>query len=202
MGLSSSWNNSKSWYIPFTPYYGIKDFFGWALGLICFLYIAIITPDKLLHFDNFILANPLITPPHIVPEWYFLPLYGVLRSVTNKSLGIFLLALSIFSLFLIPFLCKGTYLRSTAFDSLYKKVTWAFIINCILLGWIGKLPIMSPFFEIGKILTFYYFFYIFIILPVIVRIYTVLFHMYLYDKKNLKRNFLYDQYFFIILQFI
>jgi len=115
--------------IPFTPYYGVKDMYTAVLFLILFFSFVIITPDKLLHFDNFVLANPLVTPPHIVPEWYFLPLYGILRSVTNKLLGIFLLAMAIIGLFLVPFLCKGKFVRSAYFEPTYTFFCWVFIAD-------------------------------------------------------------------------
>ena len=97
--------------IPFMPYYGVKDLFSLIFVLIIFLLFVIIAPDKLGHSDNFILANSLVTPAHIVPEWYFLPLYAILRSVTNKLLGIFLIGCSIVCILLLPFICKGFIIR-------------------------------------------------------------------------------------------
>jgi quinol-cytochrome oxidoreductase complex cytochrome b subunit len=99
--------------VPFIPYYGLKDGFSIILVLILFFLFVIIAPDKLGHSDNFILANSLVTPAHIVPEWYFLPLYAILRSVTNKLLGIFLIACAIVCILLFPFFCKGFIIRST-----------------------------------------------------------------------------------------
>jgi len=107
---------------PFVPYYGVKDAFSIILVLILFMGFVIIAPDKLGHSDNFILANSLVTPAHIVPEWYFLPLYAVLRSVTNKILGIVLIALFIACIFLLPFLCKGFIIRSTTFRPFFSVI--------------------------------------------------------------------------------
>lgn len=106
--------------IPFIPYYGIKDVFSIILFLFVFFCFVILTPDKLGHSDNFILANSLVTPAHIVPEWYFLPLYAILRSVTNKLLGIFLIALAIICILFLPFFCKGFIIRSTLFKPFYN----------------------------------------------------------------------------------
>lgn len=80
---------------------------------------VILAPDKLGHSDNFILANSLVTPAHIVPEWYFLPLYAILRSVTNKLLGVFLIACAVVCILLFPFFCKGFIIRSTTFKPGY-----------------------------------------------------------------------------------
>jgi len=106
-------------HIPFIPYYGIKDGFSIILILIVFFLFVIVMPDKLGHSDNFILANSLVTPAHIVPEWYFLPLYAILRSVTNKLLGIFLIACAILCILLFPIFCKGFIIRSTVFKPGY-----------------------------------------------------------------------------------
>lgn len=106
-------------HIPFIPYYGLKDGFSIVLLLVIFFCFVIIAPDKLGHSDNFILANSLVTPAHIVPEWYFLPLYAILRSVTNKLFGIFLIACAIICIFLLPYFCKGFIVRSAMFKPGY-----------------------------------------------------------------------------------
>jgi len=110
LGVAASLDN-----IPFLPYYGIKDIFSIILILVLFFAFIIIAPDKLGHSDNFIIANSLVTPAHIVPEWYFLPLYAILRSVTNKLLGIFLIACAIFCILAFPVFGKSFLIRSTFF---------------------------------------------------------------------------------------
>jgi ubiquinol-cytochrome c reductase cytochrome b subunit len=124
-------------------------------------------PDKLGHSDNYIAANSLVTPAHIVPEWYFLPLYAVLRSVPNKLLGLFLIACFIICVILMPFINKNIIIRSAIFRPIYGFVVWIFFFVCFLLGWIGSLPVISPFLEIGQLVTFLYFFIIIIIFPYI-----------------------------------
>lgn len=119
---------------PFSPYYVLKDFFSlifvfFAMGLIVFW-----VPDLLGHSDNYIKANFLVTPAHIVPEWYFLPLYAVLRSVTHKLLGILLLALFILVILLLPYLCKHQLIRTTLFRPIHGFFFWIFFVNCLLLG--------------------------------------------------------------------
>jgi quinol-cytochrome oxidoreductase complex cytochrome b subunit len=103
---------------PFTPYYVLKDTFSLLLLLFVFFYIVFLTPDVLGHPDNYDKANFLVTPAHIVPEWYFLPLYAVLRSVTNKLLGIFLLFCLFFVLLCLPFFLTTFSIRSNSFKPL------------------------------------------------------------------------------------
>lgn len=151
---------------PFTPYYLVKDFFSLifvflAMGLIVFL-----VPDLLGHSDNYIKANFLVTPAHIVPEWYFLPLYAVLRSVTHKLLGILLLALFILVILLLPYLCKHQMIRSTLFRPLHGFVFWLFFVNCLLLGWIGGLPTDAPYLALGQLFTALHFFLLAVAFPV------------------------------------
>lgn len=162
LGISVELDNA-----PFIPYYGIKDTYTIILFLFIFFIFVFFFPDKLGHSDNYIMANSLVTPPHIVPEWYFLPLYAVLRSVPNKLLGLFLIVCFIVCIILIPFICKNFIIRSTMFRPLYGSVVWFFFFICYLLGWIGSLPVISPFLEIGQLVTFLYFFILLVIFPLI-----------------------------------
>ena len=107
-------------------------------------------PDLLGHSDNYNLANALVTPSHIVPEWYFLPLYAVLRSVTNKLLGIFLIFCFIVCLIILPFNLKNMFIRSSTFKPLFAFFFWFFVVVCLLLGWIGSLPVMAPYVVLVK----------------------------------------------------
>jgi len=152
-------------HIPMIPYYSVKDAFSIIIVLIIFLLFVILMPDKLGHSDNFILANSLVTPAHIVPEWYFLPLYAILRSVTNKLLGVALIGLAIICIFLLPYFCKNFIIRSGAFRPIYGFIVAIFFVICLFLGWIGSLPVMSPYLEVGQLTTFFYFVMIFYIFP-------------------------------------
>jgi len=142
--------------IPFIPYYGIKDTFSILLILFLFFYFIFYAPDALGHPDNFMEANFLVTPSHIVPEWYFLPLYALLRSVPNKLFGLFLLLMFVACIFLLPFYNKG-FIRSGVFRPLYSIIVWIFLSVCFLLGWVGGLPVIYPFYELDKFLLFYIF---------------------------------------------
>jgi ubiquinol-cytochrome c reductase cytochrome b/c1 subunit len=150
--------------IPFIPYYGIKDLFSIFLILFLFFYYVFLYPDALGHEDNYIVANFLVTPAHIVPEWYFLPLYAVLRSVPNKLFGVFLILMFILCIIFLPFYNKGL-IRSAMFRPFHAFFIWVFFFVCLLLGWIGGLPVIYPFYEVGQILTFLYFFILLIIFP-------------------------------------
>lgn len=147
------------------PYYTLKDAFSINLVLILFLGFIILDPDKLGHSDNFILANSLVTPAHIVPEWYFLPLYAILRSVTNKLLGVALIGLAILCIFLLPYFCKNFIIRSGSFRPFYAFMVCFFYVICLFLGWIGSLPVMVPYLEIGQYVTLFYFIMIIILFP-------------------------------------
>ena len=152
--------------IPFTPYFTIKDIFGIIMFFILFSYFIFFDPVYLGHPDNFIPANPLVTPAHIVPEWYFLPFYAILRSVPNKLFGVLLLLGSIIVLLIFPFLIK-TNINTGFLRPLYQKLFWLFFFNSILLGWIGGKAIEEPFYTLGQLFTIFYFMYFLIILPLL-----------------------------------
>lgn len=123
--------------IPFHPYYTIKDLFGIAVFLAFFAAFVFFMPNSLGHPDNYIPADPLATPSHIVPEWYFLPFYAILRAVPDKLLGVLAMFGSIAVLFVLPWLDTSK-VRSATFRPLYKKFYWVFIVVCIGLGWCGQ----------------------------------------------------------------
>jgi quinol-cytochrome oxidoreductase complex cytochrome b subunit len=163
LGISSSSDK-----IPFTPYFTVKDLFGVFVFLIIFFVFLFFYPNYLGHFDNYIPANPLATPPHIVPEWYFLPFYAILRSVPDKFFGVFLLLFSIISLFILIFLKSFIYGRnllvaSSTFSLLSQIIFWIFFFNSLMLGFIGQKPVTSPFYEMGQISTLLYFFLFYLI---------------------------------------
>jgi len=140
------------------PYYIIKDVFGLNLIFIFLAYLVFSIPNFLGHSDNYILGNPLVTPPHIVPEWYFLPLYAVLRSIPNKLLGVIALACSILIMLFLPFVIgKWLVVRSLFFKPFLKCLIIAFIINSFFLGWVGGQPVIPPYYFIGQVSTFIYF---------------------------------------------
>jgi quinol-cytochrome oxidoreductase complex cytochrome b subunit len=116
------------------------------------------------HPDNYIIANPLSTPTHITPEWYFLPFYAILRSIPSKLFGVSALGFAIISLFFVPVLLFSE-TRSLSFKPFSQILFWVFFVNCIVLTWIGSLPVKYPFIGIGQILTLYYFIHFFVVGP-------------------------------------
>lgn len=169
--------------IPLFPYYSIKDFFSIIFVWFFFFLIIFKSPDLLGHSDNYNIANALVTPVHIVPEWYFLPLYAVLRSVTDKLLGILLIALFIICILLLPFILKNIVIRSSLFKPFFAIVFWYFVFTCLLLGWIGGLPVMVPYTFIGLGLTISYFFIILVLFPL-----NDVFEKVLYDVYHMSTN--------------
>ena len=152
--------------IPFHPYYTIKDFFGLGVFFIIFGIFVFFLPNSLGHPDNYIPADPLVTPEHIVPEWYFLPFYAILRAIPFKLLGVLAMLGSIFILFVLPWLdtCK---VRSCRFRPIYKQFFWIFIFNFIVLGWVGSKVPEGHYLIISRICTAYYFTHFLIILPIL-----------------------------------
>jgi len=155
--------------IPFTPYYLLKDLFGFALFFAFFAGFIFFAPNMLNHPDNYIPANSTVTPPHIVPEWYFLPFYAVLRSVPNKIGGVLLMLSSILVLFLLPFISVAE-IRSFQFRTFSRYWFWLMVGVCVLLGWIGGQPAAQPFVILSGCLTGSYFFLLLVGLPVIERV--------------------------------
>nr|QCF45683.1 cytochrome b [Pomacea maculata] len=158
LGLNS--DNEK---VPFHFYFTLKDMVGFILLMLALLFITMFNPQMLTDPENFIPANPLVTPVHIQPEWYFLFAYAILRSIPNKLGGVIALVVSVLILFLAPFLHKGAF-RSLCFYPLSQIMFWIFISIFILLTWIGSCPVEAPYEQIGQILTIFYFSY-FLLLP-------------------------------------
>nr|YP_010704704.1 cytochrome b [Polypedilum masudai]UXG19091.1 cytochrome b [Polypedilum masudai] len=157
--------NSNTDKIPFHPYFSFKDIFGFMILFFSLTFICLSYPYLLGDPDNFIPANPLVTPPHIQPEWYFLFAYAILRSIPNKLGGVIALVMSIAILFILPFTNKFNF-QSNQFYPLNQILFWIMVIMVILLTWIGARPVEDPYVLTGQILTFLYFFY-FIINPII-----------------------------------
>lgn len=158
--------------VPFQPYFILKDIIGFIIIYIIFIYIILINPNILGDPDNFSPANPIITPPHIKPEWYFLFAYAILRSIPNKLGGVILLLLSILILLIIPFY-KIINFKGLNFYPLSQFNFWLFISIILLLTWIGIKPVENPYIFIGQILTLIYFFY-YLIYPIITKLWDIL----------------------------
>lgn len=155
--------------LVFYPYYILKDLFGVIVFLVFFSIFVFFNPNVLGHPDNYILANSLVTPAHIVPEWYFLPFYAILRSIPDKLFGVIALAFAILVLFFVPILLHSE-VRVLGFKPFSQFFFWIFVVFTCLLGWVGSLPVKFPFVFLGQFLTFYYFCYFFFIGPVVVII--------------------------------
>jgi ubiquinol-cytochrome c reductase cytochrome b subunit len=152
--------------LPFHPYYTVKDTFGMAVFFIVFALFVFYAPNYLGHPDNYIPANPLLTPPHIVPEWYFLPFYAILRAIPDKLGGVIAMFASVLVLFALPWLDTSR-VRSAKFRPIYKVVFWLLVFDVLLLGWVGSAPPEGSWIVIGRLATAYYFVHLVILLPAI-----------------------------------
>lgn len=144
--------------IPFHPYFSYKDFFGAVITLIFLFILVLFSPWLLGDPENFIPANPLVTPVHIQPEWYFLFAYAILRSIPNKLGGVIALAGSVLILLILPFL-PPTQFKRFQFYPLNRALFWSLIRVIFLLTWIGARPVEEPFVLVGQVLTILYFSY-------------------------------------------
>jgi ubiquinol-cytochrome c reductase cytochrome b subunit len=152
--------------LTFYPYFYIKDLFAFLIFLFIFSFFVFFYPNSLGHPDNYIMANPLVTPPHIVPEWYFLPFYAILRSIPDKLGGVVLMISSILIFLIFPFINIPD-VRSLTFRCINLIVYWFLGSTFFLLGLIGQKPVEDPYIGIGLFLTIFYFFSFLFILPVI-----------------------------------
>jgi ubiquinol-cytochrome c reductase cytochrome b subunit len=163
--------------IPFHPYYTAKDMFGLGVFLVFYFGFVFFAPNFFGEPDNYIPANPLQTPPHIVPEWYFLPFYAILRAtptiwfIEAKLAGVIAMFASIGVLFILPWLDTSK-VRSARFRPIYKQLFWIFLVDCIVLGWVGANPPEGMFIVIGRIATAYYFVHFLVLLPLLGKIET------------------------------
>jgi len=172
--------------IPFHPYYTVKDMFGLGVFLIVFALFIFFAPNYMGHPDNYIPANALSTPAHIVPEWYFLPFYAILRAVPDnfiggwttewlgfiifeaKLAGVLAMFGAIAVLFVLPWLDRSP-VRSSRFRPMYKWFFWIFAIDCVVLGYMGALPAEGIYIVIGRIATVYYFVHFLVIIPLLAK---------------------------------
>src|SRR4051812_44749913 len=155
--------------VPFTPYATIKDAFGMACFIIFYCWFVFYIPNYLGDPDNYIPANPGVTPAHIVPEWYYLPFYAILRSIPNKLFGVVAMFSAILVLAFLPWLDTAK-TRSSTYRPLAKQFFWIFVVVCLLLGYLGAKPPEGIYVIAGRILTFCYFAYFLIVLPILGRI--------------------------------
>ena len=155
--------------VPFSPYATVKDMFFMSVFCIVFAWFAFFIPNYLGHPDNYIMANPGVTPSHIVPEWYYLPFYAILRSIPNKLAGVVCMFGAIIILAFLPWLDSAK-TRSSKYRPLAKQFFWMFVVVCIGLGYLGAQPPEGIYVIVGRILTFCYFAYFLILLPLLSRI--------------------------------
>jgi ubiquinol-cytochrome c reductase cytochrome b subunit len=161
--------------IPFYPYFVTKDAFAFFSFLLVFATFVFYFPNTLNHPDNYIPADPLHTPAHVVPEWYFLPYYAILRSIPHKALGILAMGGAIVVLFIIPFIYNSE-VRNTTYRPLFKICFWIFVSDFILLTWIGQKPVRDTFIYAGQIATVYYFGFFTVLIHVVGKIESALVH--------------------------
>jgi quinol-cytochrome oxidoreductase complex cytochrome b subunit len=159
VGISSSLDN-----ISFYPYYYVKDLLAFFVLLFVFSFFVFFYPNAMGHPDNYIPANPLVTPAHIVPEWYFLPFYAILRSIPDKLGGVVAMVSAIIILLALPVL-NTSEIRSTEFRPLFGFFYWFLVVDFFLLGWIGQKPVEDPYIMIGACATVFYFLFFILIVP-------------------------------------
>ena len=152
--------------VSFYPYFYTKDLFSFLILVTLFSFFVVYFPNALGHADNYIPANPLSTPAHIVPEWYFLPFYAILRSIPDKLGGVVAMIGAILILLLLPFI-NTSKIRSSKFRPIFSVAYWFFAANFLLLGWIGQKPVESPYIEVGMFSTAFYFIFLLVLVPAI-----------------------------------
>jgi ubiquinol-cytochrome c reductase cytochrome b subunit len=152
--------------VPFSPYIAVKDLYALIIFLIITAGFVFFAPNILSHPDNYIKANPLVTPTHIVPEWYLLPFYAILRAVPSKLGGVIVMFASLFILMFLPWLDTSK-VRSAVFKPLSKLFFWVLVVDVVILGYIGANPPEGLYLLIGRVATIYYFLHFILVLPVL-----------------------------------
>ena len=158
--------NSNPDTISFYPYFYVKDLFSFLILVLFFSFFVCFYPNVLGHADNYILANPLVTPSHIVPEWYFLPFYAILRSIPDKLGGVVAMVAAILILLLLPII-NTSKVRSSKFRPIFSIAYWFLVSDFLLLGWLGQKPVESPYIEVGMAATAFYFIFLLVLVPII-----------------------------------
>jgi ubiquinol-cytochrome c reductase cytochrome b subunit len=179
LGIDSSGDK-----VPFYPYFFVKDLYAFFIFLSVFCFFVFYYPNTLGHPDNYIPADPMATPAHIVPEWYFLPFYAILRSIPDKLGGVAAMGGSLVVLFIFPLL-NTSEIRSTTFRPIFKLFYWLFVTDFLILGWVGQKPVKDTYVLVGKIATLYYFSFFIIIIPLIGNI-----ESFLINYKSINRNYI------------
>lgn len=157
------------------PYFYVKDLVAWVVFAIFFSVFIYFYPNVLGHPDNYIPANPMSTPAHIVPEWYFLWVYAILRSIPNKLAGVAAIALVFLSLVALPFINTSP-IRSSNFRPFHKKFFWLIVADTFLLSWIGQQPVEDPYILVGQCASLFFFIYFLIMVPFLGRFENYLIH--------------------------
>ena len=152
--------------LPFHPYFTVKDALALVVFLMMFVWFAFYIPNFLGHADNYIEANAAVTPAHIVPEWYFLPFYAILRAIPDKLLGVIAMFGSIAIMLFLPWLDTSK-VRSGNYRPVFQVFFWLFAINCVILGWLGSKPAQGGYVTASQICTAYYFIYFIVVLPLL-----------------------------------
>jgi ubiquinol-cytochrome c reductase cytochrome b subunit len=152
--------------ISFYPYFYVKDLLAFFGLITIFSIFVFYFPNLMGHPDNYIPANPMVTPAHIVPEWYFLPFYAILRSIPDKLGGVIAMGGALVILFAIPFI-NTSEIRSSQFRPIFRVFFWLLVVDFLILGWIGQKPVESPFVEVGQIATLFYFIFFIFLIPVL-----------------------------------
>ena len=152
--------------LPFHPYFTVKDALALVVFLMMFVWFAFYIPNFLGHADNYIEANAAVTPAHIVPEWYFLPFYAILRAIPDKLLGVMAMFGSIAIMLFLPWLDTSK-VRSGNYRPVFQVFFWLFAINCVILGWLGSKPAQGGYVTASQICTAYYFIYFIVVLPLL-----------------------------------
>jgi ubiquinol-cytochrome c reductase cytochrome b/c1 subunit len=152
--------------VPMSPYATSKDAVGLFAFLLLFAWFVFYLPDYLGHADNYIPADPLVTPPHIVPEWYFLPFYAILRAIPSKLFGVIAMFAAIGILLFVPWLDTSR-VRSTKYRPFYRWFFWLFVVTCVALGWLGSKPPDAEYVFWARVFTIYYFAHFLVVMPLI-----------------------------------
>nr|AWB97810.1 apocytochrome b [Pneumocystis jirovecii]AWB97840.1 apocytochrome b [Pneumocystis jirovecii]AWB97856.1 apocytochrome b [Pneumocystis jirovecii]AWB97886.1 apocytochrome b [Pneumocystis jirovecii]AWB97901.1 apocytochrome b [Pneumocystis jirovecii] len=168
--------------LPFHPYFSFKDLVTVFLFLLALSFFVFYAPNVLGHSDNYIMANPMATPPSIVPEWYLLPFYAILWSISNKLFGVVAMLAAILILFVLPFV-DLSWIWGSAFRPLSKFFFWIFVTNFFLLMFVGSQHVEEPFVTLGQYATFFYFFYFLVVIPLVGIIENTLVDLALIPKK-------------------
>jgi ubiquinol-cytochrome c reductase cytochrome b subunit len=168
-GSSNSLGLDTTEWTNFYPYFFLKDLFSLFFFSIPYFYMVFFHPNYLSHPDNFIEANPLVTPTHIVPEWYFLPFYAILRSIPDKLGGVLCMIAAILILLILP-IVDNSFVLSMEYYPFSEFSFYMFICSVFVLGWLGTQPIEPPFIEIAQQYTFFYFSYFLLLIPGFSRI--------------------------------